>query len=291
MNSDSIFYIGKTHKVCQDYACSFELESTSKYQDNIIAGVVSDGCSSSEDSDIGSRLLCKAATREFKRSKDVGLDYSSIVFSAERIAKMIPNTSERCLDATLLLAYTAGHLCKATICGDGVIARLRKDKYIDVTSVEFKSGAPLYLSYMCMPHGWAERYKSIFEYEKIITRYTIKTNGDVVDKVVTSQTTLNEGNYDDEDPFLVKEAYAIEDTECVAVMTDGVSSFMKTKKEDTSIVMETIPADEIIRQVMAFKSYTGQFVQRRVGKLRKEFDKVNWANTDDFSVAAVYLGD
>ena len=186
--------------------------------------------------------------------------------------------------------YTWGHLCKASVCGDGTIVRLRKNKYIDVVDVEFSSGAPLYLSYKCMAPGWVEKYKDSFEYEKVVTRYTINLNGEIEDKYIEKQTTLTEGDYSF-NPFVVREDFAIEDTECVAVMTDGVHSFIKPKKEDTSIVLETIPANEIIRQVMACKSYTGSFVQRRVGKLRREFDKANWINADDFSVAAIHFGE
>jgi len=290
MNSDSIFYIGKSHKVCQDYACTFntEISISDNLKSEIVGGMVADGCSSSDDTDFGSRLLCKMACKEFGRSP-LSLDLRNIAFSAKNIADYIPYTSDRCLDSTLLLVYAHGYLCKATICGDGAIARLRKDKMIDVISVEYKSGAPLYLSYL-FNIGWAKRYLSAFEYEKVITTYTIKPNGEIIDKAIVKETNLDENDPMDL-AFRVNEDFIIDDTECVAVMTDGVNSFYKTKKEDTSIVLESIPQEEIIKQVMAVKTYAGQFIQRRINKARKEFDKANWVNSDDFSVAAVYLGE
>ena len=45
--SDSYFKIGKTHLICQDYALHSEGHIS-----------LSDGCSSSPNTDIGSRLLC-----------------------------------------------------------------------------------------------------------------------------------------------------------------------------------------------------------------------------------------
>src|SRR5215203_2249321 len=51
MNTDCFFNIGATHSVCQDYVVA------SPYL------ILSDGCSSSPDTDIGARLLVKAAER------------------------------------------------------------------------------------------------------------------------------------------------------------------------------------------------------------------------------------
>ena len=46
MNTDGAFYIGTTHEVCQDY-CMAENDAI----------VVSDGCSGSPGTDMGSRVL------------------------------------------------------------------------------------------------------------------------------------------------------------------------------------------------------------------------------------------
>jgi len=54
MNADSYFEIGSTHLVCQDYALS------GLYKD-MCYGIVSDGCSSAENSEIGAQILCHGA--------------------------------------------------------------------------------------------------------------------------------------------------------------------------------------------------------------------------------------
>ncbi|HYO91642.1 MAG TPA: hypothetical protein VEQ40_08400, partial [Pyrinomonadaceae bacterium] len=65
MNADSAFLIGATHAVCQDYAVAGngtpdERAAVSNLQANPYV-ILSDGCSSSPDTDIGARLLVKAA--------------------------------------------------------------------------------------------------------------------------------------------------------------------------------------------------------------------------------------
>ena len=49
--TDAFFSIGKTHMVCQDYARSGTTRAGHPY------AIVCDGCSSSPDTDLGSRFL------------------------------------------------------------------------------------------------------------------------------------------------------------------------------------------------------------------------------------------
>ena len=64
MKLDSAFQIGKTHDVCEDFALTgtFEDEkNTARYV------IVSDGCSSSQNTDLGSRLLSFSIANELKK--------------------------------------------------------------------------------------------------------------------------------------------------------------------------------------------------------------------------------
>ena len=53
MNSDSVFVKGYGHEVCEDYAYNTG--------DKV---VISDGCSSADNTDIGSRLIARTSTAE-----------------------------------------------------------------------------------------------------------------------------------------------------------------------------------------------------------------------------------
>ena len=62
MTADAYFAIGRTHDVCQDYAlASDDVPKT--------WALVSDGCSSSPASDIGARLLGRAAAHALERGR------------------------------------------------------------------------------------------------------------------------------------------------------------------------------------------------------------------------------
>jgi len=56
MNDDSIFTIGKTHRICQDYAHTGN-------KNGMFYAILSDGCSSSEHTDLGSRIMVKTAEK------------------------------------------------------------------------------------------------------------------------------------------------------------------------------------------------------------------------------------
>lgn len=54
MKTDSCYFIGKDHRICEDYAIS-------GVKNNIAYAIVSDGCSASLDVDFGSRVLALSA--------------------------------------------------------------------------------------------------------------------------------------------------------------------------------------------------------------------------------------
>ncbi len=164
MNSDSHYLIGHSHQICEDYALSGK-------RDGFHYAIISDGCSSSDYVDIGARILAKTAEnviREFSRHLDF---YQSslydvigdmIITNAQKIVRGmgLPDTS---LDATLMIA-----LCKEEksdqaydgifyVYGDGVCAYTDHENKLHKIEVEYKSGAPLYLSYR-LDQGRYEQY-------------------------------------------------------------------------------------------------------------------------------------
>ena len=60
MNANCAINIGSTHALCQDYALA---RNDGPYV------ILSDGCSSSPDTDVGSRLLVKASEKIFKERR------------------------------------------------------------------------------------------------------------------------------------------------------------------------------------------------------------------------------
>ena len=119
MHSDSAFYIGTTHDKCEDYAL---------HQENLI--LVSDGCSSSPNTDVGARLVCESAKKynAYKFKKGLLMPLCS------KIADMIGLPPE-CLDVTLLSSYIEEETVFIEAVGDGNIIVCTKDDALHVLSM------------------------------------------------------------------------------------------------------------------------------------------------------------
>lgn len=266
MNSDSAFYIGKTHQVCQDYAKHFPG-----------IAVISDGCSSSSNTDWGARLLTLTASQELLTSE---FNPNSVITKTERHASGL-GLETTCLDATLLYALVKDGSYKLRCFGDGVFAKIRKDGTVEISEIEFSSGAPYYLSYQ-LSETRLKQYLEKFGFNKIIKQYTI-LDGKIKNFMVT----------EDQDPSILgfSETGSIKDYVALVVMSDGILSFQQSTTTETSKVVAPIKIEEVLVQALGFKNYFGSFVQRRMQAFRKECEKKNWFATDDLSMGAVYCGD
>ena len=96
MNADHHFWMGKTHNVCEDYAMS----GTSG---GVSYAIVSDGCSSSPDTDFGARILARAALKHIYQAWSLE-KYSDSVINTARSGALSLGLPQRALDATLLVA-------------------------------------------------------------------------------------------------------------------------------------------------------------------------------------------
>ena len=79
--------------------------------------------------------------------------------------------------------------------------------------------------------------------------------------------------------------------EYIAIMSDGVHSFYETVLTETSKINKSISYIDVLKELLTFKNYNKAFVQRRMNKFRKNCVKKNWANADDLSLAAIYIGE
>lgn len=272
LNSDSAFYIGKTHQVCQDYS-SHGISKT-----GMPFAIISDGCSSSPDTDFGSRFLVKSCVNLFTNISGYYKSDHVLVEAEERSHDM--GLPANAIDATLLTVQKLDAEVYSISCaGDGVIAKIKKDGQIDITQIEYTSGAPFYLSYQLSPER-TELFKEKFGLKRVIKNYSI-----IDGKVVNLQTE------EDEDGSIYFSEEKIRDYSVLAIMSDGILSFMEMVKTDTSKVSTPILPEKVIKEVLAFKNYNGVFVQRRLQRFRKYCEERNWFSTDDVSLGAIYLGE
>jgi hypothetical protein len=280
MNTDCAFYIGTTHEVCQDYALAGK---------NSL--VISDGCSSSPLSDIGSRVLSITAINKVKELDTLfSFDEKECILLARPTIKML-NIPDECLDATLLIATLYKHALEATSYGDGVIAIKTKDGDITIIDCAYEDSYPFYINYMYNNTGrygnWLKNHD-----KKRVTLSTLKPNGDIEPfEDFIQQTRIKDLGilYSRENKLWI-ELVATDLIEYVAIMSDGVHSFYETIETETSRYNKSISYLEVLKELLSFKNYNKSFVQRRINKFRKACVKKNWANSDDFSLAVISPG-
>lgn len=282
-SADSIYVQGYTHTVCQDYARSGIIPSDKGFA----FGILSDGCSSSPDSDLGARLLVLRAEQELKRKNYDCVTLPSIAHGIRDTVHML-QAHPMCTDATLMWVKNSveRHLASFCVVGDGVIAaRVRGTSTFEVTQRHFQSNTPWYLSYSTDP----ARFSKLLE-QGIDIEYTQrfvdveKRTADIFNEYTVQITKENLGsrciNYNAE--------YSLTHHDLFVIMSDGIESFIQTSKEGSK---EPLSLAYVLSELLGFKNYAGEFVGRRVRKALKGFAKNQQFHEDDLSIAAIYAGE
>jgi len=284
LNIDCYTHIGRQHAACQDYArvgafthgASDTLERYEGAPPWYLA--VADGCSASPDSDMGARFLVlgleNALLQEVQGCGLRALDF------ARRMAETA-HLDTMSLDATLLYAVPHLGAVSVSIHGDGVIAARRRDGTVEHTVVKCPLNAPDYLSYY-LDLDRKARYIERVESHNDGEGRGLRTYTSYEGSKVTSEMKIRSF-------FPVTAAFPYEEYDLVALMSDGVQSFM----QETPTGAQRVPVHEVVEQIMAVKNTTGEFIVRRVrnGFLNRFCPKHGWHHYDDLAVAAIALGD
>ncbi len=251
--TDSYYTIGASHRVCQDYAVA---------KNEIVA--VSDGCSSVEDTDIGARVLVRAATRN-------PFSYRALtkIITQSRYVVSDMGVPYSCLTATLLTAKAVSDWAHVIVAGDGVIiAKTRSGKvFAHVIDMDNTPAYPIYISEV--DNGSLDP-KQFHTVHRVYARDRDGLWGEPEDNPRR-------------DPFEYCEfSFPAEGFEFVLLATDGLLSFSQDGKP--------IPLTEVVDQIVDFKGFAGVFVQRRMQAFERWCKKNNWVHSDDVAVAGLYAG-
>ena len=261
MNTDTFIEIGKQHKICEDY---------------IISGVkpvpfiiLSDGCSSSKNTEMGARILCYMAKQyiQYRKSELPHLDYRKmgnwVIHNAEMSARQL-GLDITSLDATLIVSFILNDIIKIYIYGDGCVV-LHNNMETVIKTIDFSDNAPYYLSYLVDDYR-AGLYRERRPHRIIRSEYSngeIYCNEDPYDEPVDIQLNIN--NYDS-----------------MLITSDGLQSFIV---EDPKIQRPAKPY-EIIDGFLSFKNTKGEFLKRRMKRHMSDLQKFGIGHYDDLSVGA-----
>ena len=261
---DCFFSLAKTHIVCQDYAAVGA--------EPLPHLVVCDGCSSSPDTDIGARLIAKSAQKALRHA--LGAENAALpsyqAFGAATLANAV--TAADCLalprsalDATLVVAVLRQEIITVFMYGDGYLAAVTPSGDIERVGVAFAGNMPYYLNY------WSdEPRKSLYAPQPEDGRQAITMTTNRTRDVLPHDAPL-------------KWTFPADQYRLIALLSDGVSAFCQ---QETN---QPLPVEYVLRDLLAYKTTTGEFVKRRAKRLLKEYEKQGIFPADDVAVAAIIL--
>jgi len=258
MFTDTFIEIGSQHKVCEDYIISGN--------DPVPYVILSDGCSTSDNTEMGSRILSLLARQFLRYNADDlhDLDYwklgSWVIHNAEQTARHL-GLSRSCLTATLIVAYYIDGNLRVMMYGDGSVVTVGNMGSIEITSIEYESNAPYYLVYLI------DQFRHDL-YEEKSPMKTIKT--------IYGDSSVNEETvaYDQPSVFNIN----MNLNQIVLPMSDGIDSFLHGQERQS--------AEQIMPLFVNFKNTKGEFLKRRLNKQMKSFAKSGIHHFDDLSIGA-----
>ena len=279
MNADSAFQMGSTHAVCQDYAVAGACAAAAGGAGATCRPyvILSDGCSSSPDTDTGARLLVKAAERLLRESGGTHADgLAGLHAEAARLALSWAEQlglRPQAVDATLLTAHLDGEELVVGCSGDGVVCLQTADGALDAYVVSYPAGYPVYPAYAHQP----ARLRALADAgraRKEITRLRAASAGEHL-----RTTHVRDGG-------ALTEVFAVSVAgyRFAALLSDGVQSFVHSGRA------EAIPVESVLPELVFFKNTRGAFVGRRMNGFLKDCQQKGWRHGDDLSLAALHLG-
>lgn len=264
MIADWSVSIGYSHTVCQDYARS----GIGEFGPYVF---IADGCSSSPDTDIGARLLVLAAEKHVNTTMDMHEWHRATIGLAWAWAHSL-GLPQQALDATLLAIRFVDGSPLVTIFGDGYIAQ-RIDGALHVTKITFEKNCPFYMSYLLDDN----RKKQAKMQAAILEDIVFHPDG----------TSTNEQGMEIGEDFCFK--FADEKADFIAIMSDGMASFLKPDVTPTGKTSFSPDPKEIFPDLLGFKNLQPGFVQRRAQRFLKGKASLGWQHFDDLSIGAIAL--
>lgn len=282
MHSDSHFFIGGSHNVCQDYTMAGTTRTGKTY------ALLSDGCSGSANSDFGARLLCRAAKNYLDYSSSSPLSFQQVAVQANQMKTSI-GLENMALDATLLCAIEVDGGVQASAAGDGLIVGRKRNGEYSTHLIDFHHSYPAYANYTldeirlnmyleATGMTGSSGVRGVYAEDRAATQH---------DFFQTQVTDINEPTAAEGIRFNPYQVFFPSDSyDMVAIFSDGITSF---QSKETGVVTP-VPISLLLEELLDFKSTNGEFVLRRAKKfLQKTCTENRWTHFDDFSMAVVVM--
>lgn len=273
IKKDTFIEIGSQHKICEDYIIS---------GDNYI--ILTDGCSSSENSEMGARFLCYMAKQFIKTYGFHPLDdkYASrlgdwTIFNAENLVRQL-GLNRTCLDATLIIACLKDNIINIIMYGDGYVIAQPDENFgsgYKIICVDYKSGSrsmPFYLRYLIDSEGL-----SLYHQEKVTKSRSVI---EILKDGTVTKPSMWETAYD----IPLQLSYPVENFKSISISSDGLGSFLRPVSDESG--NKIMGPEDMVPFIFDFKNSTGVFLQREINICRRQLKKINleFEHFDDLSI-------
>ncbi len=272
LKHDNYYRIGATHLFCEDYVTQGEHPTPFL--------VLSDGCSSSENTDIGARILTSTVKKIIERylpmyyendTLDWTLlpDYKAfgqmVIMEAQTVADIM-SIPPSALDATLMVAFHSHGTVHIYMYGDGcILLKERATGRCGYIEVEFTDNMPYYLSY------WRDREMFQAYQQHANERNTLSITDSLQN--VSSLTRFQQA---------LSFSFSLETHEVVAIASDGAAQLYDTQNG------QRLPLQQVTEALLAFKNPEGDFVKRRMTRLLQNYAEKQIVPLDDVSLGAFW---
>ncbi len=280
-NVDSYFELGNNHNICEDYALH-GIVSDVPYI------IISDGCSSSKDTDIGARIiahsiknvLIEILNKNLLKEIDTYVQLrlylkEQILFNVKSALKSLclPNTVA---DATAMLAFIWDEHLYYFIFGDGHII-IKHDNGNIKHDISYSENAPPYISYDL---DISRKLAYIEKYGNTNMNHVITENNDT-NTTRAICTTLDDWIFDKDACYFRK--MPINDIKSITLSSDGIESYQSTGNSNE---INNINWHE---EYTNYKSTAGEFVKRRMKRIKLNNKNMSIEHFDDVSCATIWI--
>lgn len=277
--TDQYFHIGGAHltsgKPCQDYAIS------DVYEDMAFA-IISDGCSTGRNTDVGSRVLSLSTASAMRNNwltrQMINNDRtpSEISMRQHIVLSGIQESLDLINDdmlATCVYAYVSPTGGFIHVQGDGVVALKYDDGRVIVHNFEWSNNMPYYPAYK---NGKLKQF--------------IDAHGGDVDEICLQKEIW----------IIDGDGNAVQQDTCQYLLSQGVQGItidiskadLRTVKfiavfSDGVTQIDSVDWKEAVKSFLAFKNTIGAFAKRRMIRGIKDMQKIGKGPVDDISYAVI----
>lgn len=278
--TDHYFHIGNVHltsgKPCQDYAIS-------DVHNDIALAVISDGCSTGGNTDVGARILALSTATAIREHwtvnrnalgqavpQEINFCQKIVLAGTRQILGLLPSD----MLATCIYAYISPLGGFIHVQGDGVVALKYQDGRIAILRFEWEDNTPFYPAYnendllnFIKAHG--DDLKALRLSEKKWVQYD---SGKLFESDI--KHSLSEGI---QGITINISAETLSELVFIAIFSDGITQ------------IDNLDWKNSVTEFMAFKNTTGEFAKRRMIRGIKDVQKIGKGPIDDISYAVIRI--